>query len=98
MTKISQINFMIMLVIAIVFNKLLASDIAINEGDAAYSWGFIIGRATMSVLLPLFLVWLFRLPFHRKNPFGAKAISIWWILYIGLGWSSYIGSTIPASA
>jgi drug/metabolite transporter (DMT)-like permease len=95
MNKSININTGLMLLIGILFTYFTTSIVATKEGSEAYNWGFILGRAFVSVLFPLFLVWIARVITRRKPIFTKGAFISWWILFILLSVLSLVGSMLP---
>ena len=95
MSKAININLGLMLIVSIALNYFTISFVGIGVDPSAYGWGFIFGRATSSVLLPLFFVWLARVIFRRKPIFTKGAFVSLWVLFILFSLMALFGSLLP---
>ncbi len=93
--KTIHINTGLIFLVSILLTYLMAPIFVNYEGEIAYSWGFIFGRAVTSVLIPLFLVWLVRTIFRKKPMFTKGALVSWWALFLVFSGLSILGSMLP---
>ena len=97
--KALNINTFVMLLVSLMFAYVAANMLVSVGATTAYSWGFIIGRAVMGVLLPLAIVYFPLALIRRGKPKFTKGTYItWWVLFVLLSIMALLGSAVPPSA
>lgn len=98
MNRAANINAALILIVSLVFTAATAGLVAGNEGQIAYDWGFILGRALAGALAPLVLVVFVRFVFRRKPLLSKWAIVTWWVLFVFMSVMALLGNMLPPEA
>lgn len=96
MNRIININVALMLLLGFIFNYLTVGLITTGLESGEYIFGFALGRAISSILMALFLVWVFRKVTRKKPTFTKGSIIASWVLFILLSFMALIGNMLPA--
>lgn len=97
--KALNINTIIMFLVSLMFAYIAANMLVATGATAAYSWGFIFGRAIMGVLLPLAIVYIPLAIIRRGKPkFTRGTYVFWWVLFLLLGVMALLGNAVPPNA